>query len=162
MTDETRYVLLNAGDVIQGGDEYWLVDKPNWLPSGYVGSKVPPGFLYRRADLSSPLGVVAMRDAAIAEIDCGGCYGSCVDPANCRIEDVAAIRDLPLPTHAALLAAALKLPEVAAMRSDLVSMLAIWDKTYFGGGGRHQRDGDIEALSRKMRTTLAASEARHE
>ena len=69
----------------------------------------------RRADLSSPLGVVAMRDAAIAEIDCGGCYGTCVDPANCRLEDVAAIRTLPLPTHAALLAAALKLPEVAAM-----------------------------------------------
>lgn len=68
-----------------------------------------------RADLSSPLGAVAMRDAAIAEIDCGGCYGECVDPANCRIEDVAAIRAIPLPTHADMLAAALKLPEVAAM-----------------------------------------------
>lgn len=70
---------------------------------------------YVRDDMSSPLGAVAMREAAIAEVDCGGCYGKCVDPANCRLDDVAAIRAIPLPTHAALLDAALALPEVAAM-----------------------------------------------
>ena len=97
----------------------------------------PTGSNDGRADLSSPLGAVAMRDAAIAEIDCGGCYGECVDPANCRIEDVAAIRALPLPTHAALLAAALRLPEVAALVEALDDMCIIakqddWDKSLSG------------------------------
>ena len=120
---------------------------------------------YIRADLSSPLGAVAMRDAAIAEIDCGGCYGSCVDPANCRIEDVAAIRALPLPTHAALLAAALKLPEVAAL-VEAGKVLAAMADRYDPPDG----DDDLECWSglavprikhiRNLRTALSALEAK--
>lgn len=59
-----------------------------------------------RADLSSPLGAVAMRDAAIEVAE--GWY----DPDHPLCGQ---IRALPLPTHAALLAHAMRLPEVAAM-----------------------------------------------
>ena len=60
------------------------------------------------ADLSSPLGAVAMRDAAISAIDADGEYVRAIGLSS-------RIRAIPLPDHAALLAAALKLPEVAAM-----------------------------------------------
>ena len=35
----------------------------------------------------------ALKEAA-AEIDCGGCYGQCADPANCRVKEAQGIRDL--------------------------------------------------------------------
>lgn len=64
------------------------------------------------ADLSSPLGAVAMRDAAISAIDADGEYVRAIGLSS-------RIRAIPLPTHADMLAAALKLPEVAAMREAL-------------------------------------------
>ena len=67
---------------------------------------------YIRADLSSPLGAVAMRDAAISAIDADGEYVRAIGLSS-------RIRAIPLPTHADMLAAALKLPEVAAMREAL-------------------------------------------
>jgi len=102
----------------------------------------------------SALGAVVMQQAAIAEIDCGGCYGRCNDPANCQMEDVKAIRAIPLPTHADLLAAALALPEVAA----LVKAGNVLRDVY-----RNSRDG--LALGRAViafSATLSALEARHD
>ena len=71
--------------------------------------KVPP------ADLSSPLGAVAMREACatVTEWTAWGLRHNLTEAAR------RAIRAIPLPDHAALLAAALKLPEVAAMRTAL-------------------------------------------
>ena len=78
------------------------------------------------ADLSSPLGVVAMRDAALkaimdiwAELLPEMLELGLQHPVQSEID---AIRALPLPTHADLLAHALKLPEVAAMREALVKL----------------------------------------
>lgn len=83
-----------------------------------------------RADLSSPLGAVAMRDAAANR-----CDGWAGDWDGEQLGD--AIRALPLPTHAALLAAALRLPEVAALVEALDDMCIIakqddWDKSLSG------------------------------
>jgi Lar family restriction alleviation protein len=73
----------------------------------------------RRADLSSPLGAVAMQDAALkaimdiwAELLPKMSELELQHPAQSEID---AIEALPLPTHAALLAAALVLPEVQAL-----------------------------------------------
>lgn len=65
----------------------------------------------RRADLSSPLGAVAMRDAA-AECVMRARMG---DADNDLRSIGANIESIPLPTHADLLAAAIKQPEVAAL-----------------------------------------------
>jgi hypothetical protein len=68
--------------------------------------------------------------------------------------------NLPLPDHAALLAHAMRLPEVAAMVEALSGMLAIWEKTYYGGGAQHVRNADIEKHSHVMRAALAALKAK--
>ena len=106
---------------------------------------------------TSALGAVAMQQAAIAEIDCGGCYGRCNDPANCQMEDVKAIRAIPLPTHTAQLAAALALPEVAALWAALDDMCVIaksadWDISLSGR----------QLVYRNARNALSALEARHD
>jgi hypothetical protein len=65
----------------------------------------------RRADLAAPLAAVAMREAAIEAVQnrfMSG-YSHAGDAATY------AIRVLPTPDHAAILAAALRLPEIAAM-----------------------------------------------
>jgi hypothetical protein len=71
--------------------------------------KVPP------ADLSSPLGAVAMRDVVSAVV--AGMAPFYIGET--RFADHASlakqIANIPLPDHAALVAAALALPEVAAM-----------------------------------------------
>ena len=119
MTDD----LISRMDAVQatrvGPSDEWSRDTKGGYELAATDCMMNVLKIKTAADLSSPLGAVAMREAAVAEIDCGGCYGKCVDPANCRLEDVAAIRTLPLPTHAAMLAAAMKLPEVAAMRTAL-------------------------------------------
>ena len=51
-------------------------------------------FLERIAELEAKLAtarVDAVEDV-VAEIDCGGCYGQCADPANCRVEEAKRIR----------------------------------------------------------------------
>lgn len=88
-----------------------------------------------RADLSSPLGAVAMRDAAANR-----CDGWAGDWDGEQLGD--AIRAIPLPTHAALLAHAMRLPEVAAM----VEALKWYDDP--------SSQGDV------ARATLAALEAK--
>lgn len=69
----------------------------------------------RRADLSSPLGAVAMRDVASAVV--AGMAPFYIGET--RFADHASlakqIPNIPLPDHAALLAHAMRLPEVEAM-----------------------------------------------
>ena len=112
-----------------------------------------------RADLSSPLGAVAMRDAVIALAK-----GMRIDQHSTPQQNLAgeyyddlkpAIEALPLPTHADLLAHAMRLPEVAAMREALDDMCIIakqddWDKSLSGR----------QLAYRNSCTTLAALEAK--
>ena len=76
-----------------------------------------------RADLSSPLGAVAMWEAMVKALDERGQreqvdFGLGRETQNFyRAREI--VKALPLPTHAALLAAAMRLPEVAAMRKAL-------------------------------------------
>lgn len=66
------------------------------------------------SDLSSPLGAVAMRDACL-DVYVKGDWDWFSDAHD-------AMAEIPLPTHAALLAAALALPEVAALREAAKDM----------------------------------------
>ena len=76
-----------------------------------------------RADLSSPLGAVAMWEAMVKALDERGQreqvdFGLGRETQNFyRAREI--VKALPLPTHAALLAAAMRLPEVAAMQAAL-------------------------------------------
>jgi len=91
----------------------------------------PTGSSDKRADLSSPLGAVAMREDVYKAARIA--YNKTENfPAVFN-----AIRSIPLPTHAALLAHALKLPEVAALVEALDDMCIIakqddWDKSLSG------------------------------
>ena len=52
---------------------------------------------YIRADLHRAEVEAAVKraiEACVNEIDCGGCYGQCQDPANCSAKDAAGIRAL--------------------------------------------------------------------
>ena len=73
----------------------------------------------RRADLSSPLGAVAMRDVASAVV--AGMAPFYIGET--RFADHAdltkQIANIPTPDHAGLLAHAMRLPEVAALRKAL-------------------------------------------
>ncbi|MDB6151502.1 MAG: hypothetical protein JWQ44_2950 [Chthoniobacter sp.] len=113
MTDAPRYVLLNAGDVIQEGDEWY--GHGGWRPTLIpVGMKLGGGGgPVRRADLS-PLAAVAMRDALmdIADPTRLTSYG---DPGILRERASLALDAIPTPDAPALLAAALRLPEVARL-----------------------------------------------
>ena len=46
-------------------------------------------------------------------------------------------------------------PDVQALVEALSGMLAIWEKTYYGGGAQHVRNADIEKHSHVMRAALA-------
>jgi hypothetical protein len=46
-------------------------------------------------------------------------------------------------------------PEVQALVAALSGMLAIWEKTYYGGGAQHVRNADIDTHSHVMRAALA-------
>ena len=138
---------------------------------------------YIRADVSSPLGAVAMRDAAALELEH---FKNSVIEAKKRdgsekqrwtTEEVSSevralsrhiqgrIAAIPMPDHAALLASALKLPEVAAMveaarlglddLSEWYSCKASLEAAGFNIDGTKEV---IDALS----NTLAALEASHE
>ena len=98
----------------------------------------------RRADLSSPLGVVAMRDAA-ANVAFRELTHLPEDEA-CRDEVVACIR-----AHAALLAAALKLPEVAAMVEALHFYADFYENPNDGPWGINSDD-----FGKVARTALGA------
>jgi len=79
---------------------------------------------------TSPLAAVAMREAAADLIDCDGCVDrNCCDPVNCAAMVAAEVRALPLPDDAALLRAAMAVPEVAAMYHALV----VWDAAHRTG-----------------------------
>jgi hypothetical protein len=47
---------------------------------------------YTRAEVAAA--VKRAIDACADEIDCGGCYGQCQDPANCHAKEASAIRAL--------------------------------------------------------------------
>jgi hypothetical protein len=52
---------------------------------------------YIRADLHRAEVEAAVKraiEACADEIDCGGCYGQCQDPANCHAKEASAIRAL--------------------------------------------------------------------
>ncbi|CAK0769552.1 hypothetical protein CCP3SC1AL1_470011 [Gammaproteobacteria bacterium] len=119
------------------------------------------------ADLSSTQGAVAMRDVASAVV--AGMAPFYIGET--RFADHASltnqIANIPLPTHAALLAAALKLPEVAAL-VEAGKVLAAMADRYDPPDG----DDDLECWSglavprikhiRNLRTALSALEASHE
>lgn len=104
----------------------------------------------RRADLSSPLGAVAMREAAAAIV---GPMASSNSPyaANAGQSAYDAIRAIPLPTHAALLAAALALPEVAALVAFAHSFRGRLDVHFV----------EDREMADEIDPILAALEARH-
>lgn len=134
------YDLISRMDAVQatrvGPSDEWSRD----TKSGYELAatdcmmnilKVPP------ADLSLPLGAVAMRDVASAVV--AGMAPFYIGET--RFADHASlanqIANIPLPTHAAMLAAALELPEVAALVEALDDMCIIakqddWDKSLSG------------------------------
>jgi hypothetical protein len=82
-------------------------------------------FVLPAADLSSPLGAVAMRDACKDKVTSGTTL-----LRNCGMGDIADLLTdhaadfdtIPLPDHTALLAAAMRLPEVAALREALQAL----------------------------------------
>lgn len=123
MTEQTRYVLLNPGDVIQEGDEFCSRSNCEWQPSDLVlsGKTWNKGWLpFRRADLAPALGVAAMREAAA--VTAGVCKAPMQDSWHDSVglphigsQIATMIRALPLPTHADLLAEAMKLPEIAGL-----------------------------------------------
>ena len=108
------------------------------------------------ADLSPPLGAVAMRDVASAVV--AGMAPFYIGET--RFADHASlakqIPNIPLPDHAALLAAALKLPEVAAMRKLLTEALIKIDND------RTLWVPEWQIWSVDTNTTLADLEASHE
>jgi hypothetical protein len=107
----------------------------------------------RRANLSSPLEAVAMRDAALkaimdiwAELWPKMAELELQHPAQPEIDAICAI---PLPDHAAMLAAALKLPEVAAMVDAAMGVIARWDSPDW-------KSSEYEMIGMaKLRTALA-------
>lgn len=121
---------------------------------------------YIRADLSSPLGAVAMRDAALkaimdiwAELLPKMSELELQHPAQSEIDAIAA---LPLPDHATLLAHAMRLPEVAAMVKS--AFVEGFDLGYVEYPERALRPWLAETADQAWQssTTLDALEARHE
>jgi hypothetical protein len=58
---------------------------------------INPFHEYIRADLHRAEIEAAVKraiDACADEVDCGGCYGQCQDPANCHAKEASAIRAL--------------------------------------------------------------------
>jgi len=66
-----------------GEPTWWLATQQN-LPA-----KLDTELLRLTARIAQ---LEAAVEACIAEIDCGGCYGNCFDPVNCRLDDVKAMR----------------------------------------------------------------------
>jgi hypothetical protein len=128
-----------------------------WNNGNAFNRKVIGGTEYVRADLASPLEAVAMRDAALkaimdiwAELWPKMAELELQHPAQPEIDAICAI---PLPDHAAMLAAALKLPEVAAMVDAAMGVIARWDSPDWKSG--HTLDHIT-----KLRTALSALEAK--
>ena len=144
MTDD----LISRMDAVQatrvGPSDEWSRD----TKSGYELAatdcmmnilKVPP------ADLSSPLGAVAMRDAV---------YKAARRAYN-NTENFSAVFDAiakaPLPDHAALLTHAMKLPEVAAMVEALHFYADFYENPNDGPWGINSED-----FGKVARTALKA------
>jgi hypothetical protein len=102
---------------------------------------------------ASPLEAVAMRDAALkaimdiwAELWPKMAELELQHPAQPEIDAICAI---PLPDHAAMLAAALKLPEVAALVDAAMGVIARWDSPDW-------KSSEYEMIGMaKLRTALA-------
>ena len=107
-------------------------------------------------EADSPLGAVAMRDAA-SRLAMQWVEGDCICPRCIDATHVAVvIAALPTPDHAAQLAAALKLPEVAALvRAG--NLLSVCAQTTGGTGGRD--DALVGAVDRYA-AALAALEGK--
>lgn len=94
----------------------------------------PTGSSDKRADLPSPLGAVAMRDAV---------YKAARRAYN-KTENFPAIFDAiektPMPTHAAMLAHAMRLPEVAALRKALHFYADFYENPNEGPWGVNSED----------------------
>lgn len=150
------YDLISRMDAVQatrvGPSDEWSRD----TKSGYELAatdcmmnilKVPP------ADLSLPLGAVAMRDAMVKALDERGQreqvdFGLGRETQNFyRAREI--VKALPLPTHAALLAHAMRLPEVAAVRDAGNAVVARWDSPDWKSGHT------LDHITR-LRATLAA------
>lgn len=105
------------------------------------------------ADLSSPLGVVAMRDVASAVV--AGMAPFYIGET--RFADHASlakqIANIPLPDHETLLAVAMNLPEVAALRKALHFYADFYENPNEGPWGVNSED-----FGKVARTAL---EARH-
>ena len=125
------------------------------LPSlPWAVSLNPGGIEYTRADLSSPLGAVAIRDACKDKLISGTTL-----LRNCGMGDIADLLTdhaadfdtLPLPDHAALLTHAMKLPEVAAMVEALHFYADFYENPNEGPWGVNSED-----FGKVARTALKA------
>jgi hypothetical protein len=109
----------------------WLAETAQqaWLSSDAIRALPTPPALP-----ASPLGAVAMRDVASAVV--AGMAPFYIGET--RFADHASlskqVANLPLPDHAALLAAAMKLPEVAALVEAAQGVIARWDSPDWKSG----------------------------
>lgn len=127
---ERNYRLLNPFEMIQEGDEYFSLASHKWRKTDSAGCKSGnDGSIYRRAD-TSPLGAAWMRNAAATAITSHGDKWRQLRTMHdgeeyMRGEEIVLheaaklVSLIPAPTHADLLAYALRLPDVAAMREAL-------------------------------------------
>jgi len=162
MTNTNATAQVRSDDGVMGMDEaperIWAVPLEMHgavMVGGWADTirQCPDGTEYVRADLASPLEAVAMRDAALkaimdiwAELWPKMAELELQHPAQPEIDAICAI---PLPDHAAMLAAALKLPEVAAMVDAAMGVIARWDSPDW-------KSSEYEMIGMaKLRTALA-------
>ena len=163
MTDD----LISRMDAVQetrvGPSDEWSRDTKGGYELAATDCMMNVLKIKSAADLSSPLGAVAMREALHNAITAKrwqrnyppyGEYFGDWSPLR-DIEIVCAIEDwaIPLPTHATLLAAAMKLPEVAALRKALHFYADFYENPNEGPWGVNSED-----FGKVARTAL---EARH-
>lgn len=201
MTD-TRYALLNPGDVIQEGDEYF-VDGGWEIVSGSIGNTKANEWPFRRAlpaADTSALGAVVkplvwhtydvwthwaestsgtyrvqerngvwrtslllpQTEHIVYEYDADDTTPADFEAARAAAQadhEARILAALEPPTHAAQLAAALALPEVAAMRTAGANWCAVWANRDYNDPSfpaRHDR-AYLDLIH-----ALAALEARHD
>jgi len=56
MSKQLQYRLLNEGEILNGGDEFYSFFDNRWIPIplGYIGAPVPSNSIYRRPIKQNP------------------------------------------------------------------------------------------------------------
>jgi hypothetical protein len=98
-----RVVMVSSDICSDIDDGLELNDEPTVILQGGIAAVKAASMLFGervellRADLHRAEIEAAVKraiEACADEIDCGGCYGQCQDPANCHAKEASAIRAL--------------------------------------------------------------------